>query len=67
MKHHNRPTKSESPFILTGKLICGKCGSLMTGDSGTSGTGKIHYYYTCAEKKKRKSCDKKSVQEDWWT
>ncbi len=68
MKHNKRsPASAKSPvvFHLTGKLFCGKCGSNMTGDSGTSHTKAIHYYYSCIEKKRRHGCTKKSVKKDW--
>ena len=57
--------KSDVDFHLTGKLFCGKCGSNMTGDSGTSHTKAIHYYYSCIEKKRKHGCTKKSVKKDW--
>jgi DNA invertase Pin-like site-specific DNA recombinase len=57
--------KSSVDFYLTGKLFCGKCGSNMTGDSGTSRTGTPHYYYTCTDKKRRRGCTKKSVRKEW--
>lgn len=56
--------KSAVDFHLTGKLFCGKCGSNMIGDSGTSHTGATHFYYTCIEKKRRHGCTKKSVKKD---
>lgn len=37
----------------------------MVGESGTSKTGKVHYYYKCVNAKRGKSCDKKAVQKDW--
>ena len=52
-------------FHLTGKLFCGKCGSNMVGDSGTSGTGASHFYYSCIEKKRKHGCTKKSVKKNW--
>lgn len=57
--------KSIVDFHLTGKLFCGKCGSNMSGDSGTSHTGTTHYYYSCIEKKRRHGCTKKSVKKEW--
>ena len=54
-------------FLLTGKLFCGKCKSQYTGDSGTSGTGQTYYYYTCANKKSKKSkpwCRSKSYPKE---
>lgn len=56
--HH----KTEINYLLSGKLICGKCGGLMTGDSGKGKLGKIYNYYKCFTKKKNKQvCDKKSI------
>ena len=48
-------------YYLTGKAFCGLCGSAFVGDSGTSKTGKRHYYYSCINHKHRKACSKKSV------
>lgn len=57
--------KSNENFILSGKLVCGECGGLMTGESGTSKTGTIHYYYKCFEKKKHtRACTMPSVRKD---
>ena len=57
-------------YILSGKLICGKCKHRMRGTSGTSHTGAIHYYYVCrSQKRKHSGCDcttvKKQVLEDY--
>ena len=53
------------PYILTGKLYCGYCGELMTGDMGTSRNGSRHRYYTCFRRKKRRTCNKKSEKKDF--
>ena len=57
--------KSTVDFHLTGKLFCGKCGSNMIGDSGTSKTGASHFYYSCSNKKRRQGCTKKAAKKDW--
>ena len=55
--HERRPAKEE--FLLTGKLFCGTCKTQMIGTSGTSKTGAIHRYYTCANAINRGgSCDR---------
>ena len=51
-------------YLLTGKAFCGLCGASFVGDSGTSKTGKRHFYYSCYNRKHNKSCDKKSVSKD---
>ena len=53
-----KPTKSKIEYLLKGKAFCGHCGASMVGDSATSKTGTRHEYYSCAAKKKFKTCDK---------
>lgn len=57
--------KAEEDYLLTTKLFCGKCGSFMVGESGTSHTMKVHHYYKCVSVKNKKGCDKKTVKKDW--
>lgn len=57
--------KAKVNYLLSGKLYCGKCDSGMVGESGTGNHGEKHYYYTCANKKRFKTCDKKTVKKDW--
>ena len=49
---------AREPYLLTGKLFCGKCNDELVADGGTSHTGKQHYYYTCKSRRKKR-CDKK--------
>ncbi len=65
-KHHEKPAakKIEGGFLLTGKLFCGHCGELMTGDGGTSRSGKVYQYYTCNNRRLKK-CDKKRASKQW--
>ncbi|MBQ7726620.1 MAG: recombinase family protein, partial [Clostridia bacterium] len=57
---------SRADYLLTGKLFCGTCGSMMVGESGTSKTGAKHNYYLCANHKKRnKTCSRKASRQDW--
>ena len=58
--------KQKFNFLLSGKLICGECKKYMVGESGTSKTGKLHKYYTCLSKRrKREPCDLLPVQKQW--
>lgn len=56
------PSKGKAivPFLLTTKLFCGNCNSMMTGYSGTSKTGKLHSYYGCKGTWSKK-CTRKGV------
>ncbi len=60
--HHEKPAakKIEGGFLLTGKLFCGHCNAPMTGDGGTSKTGKVYSYYMCCNRRLKK-CDKERV------
>lgn len=49
----NKPHKPRGEYALTGKLICGSCGSWMRGTSGTGKNGDVHYYYKCPKKDRR--------------
>ena len=59
-KHKSKPvlvegdTRPEPRFWLTGKLFCGECKESMHGISGTSKTGRIHYYYACKNHRRHK-------------
>lgn len=45
-------------YILSGKLICGECKHRMSGESSTSHTGAVYYYYLClSHRKKRDRCN----------
>lgn len=57
-------SKAKAEYLLTTKLFCGHCKEMMTGISGTSKQGTVHYYYTCNGRKK-KLCDKKMVKKDY--
>lgn len=59
-----RHRNDAADYLLTGKLYCGHCKSPMTGISGTSRTGALHYYYVCQKKRQEKSCEKKNVKRD---
>lgn len=56
--------KAKVDYLLTEKLFCGKCGTMMVGVCGTSKTGTRHHYYICTAQKK-KLCTKKAVRQLW--
>ena len=57
--------KAEDDYLLTTKLFCGKCQSMMVGESGTSHTKEVHRYYKCVSVKRHRGCDKKTVRKEW--
>ncbi len=56
--------KAKVDYLLTEKLFCGKCGTMMVGVCGTSKTGTRHHYYICTAQKK-KLCTQKAVRQLW--
>lgn len=63
-KRNPGSSKAKEPYLLSGKLFCGYCGSKMLGESGTSKTGAKHHYYKCYKQKRRQPCHKKVVVKD---
>ena len=64
-RHKQKCTQNHSPYILSGKLFCGNCGTLMTAEDGTSHTGKIYHYYKCFNRKKNKNqCNKHNITKE---
>ncbi len=64
---HNRKgqVSKDVTFLLKGKVFCGYCGKSINGESGTSHTGKISYYYKCVNKKRNtKNCKKRPIKKE---
>lgn len=57
--------KAKVPYLLSGKIFCGHCGAPMVGECGRGKGGKTYNYYSCATRKKTRSCGKKPVPKDW--
>ncbi len=56
--------KADERYSLTSKLMCGDCGALLVGESGTSGSGKVHHYYKCVTAKKRLGYKRKALRKN---
>ena len=56
--------KAKIEYLLTTKLFCGHCKSLMTGFSGKGHLGTVYRYYICNGKKEKK-CQKKMISKDY--
>jgi len=65
-KHKPGATKPKFKFLLSGKLICGDCGSFLVGESGNSKSGEMYKYYSCLTRRRRKKpCNFISVSKEW--
>ena len=64
-RHKQKAVQDHSPYILSGKLFCGNCGTLMTAEDGTSHTGKVYHYYKCFNRKLHKEqCNKANITKE---
>ena len=61
---HRSPSGGAAVYLLSGKLFCGSCGHLMSGEYAISKTKARHYYYLCLGAKKHE-CSVKRVRRDW--
>ncbi len=64
-KHAPAKEKAKISYLLSTKLFCGKCGAPMVGESGYGHKNQMYHYYKCANAKKYKICDKKTVKKDY--
>lgn len=53
-----------NPFLLTAKCVCGCCGEMMIGESGTGRGGATYYYYKCGGRKRGSGCKKANEHKD---
>lgn len=58
-------SKANNDYLLSSKLFCGHCNSNMIGESGTSRSGAMYYYYKCNHRKRGGHCDKKTERKEW--
>ena len=60
--------KANVRYLLSGKLYCGHCKTLMIAEGGTGRGNKVYRYYSCSNRKSKlgkQKCDKKIVPKDW--
>ena len=57
--------KAEDDYLLTTKLFCRICVSMMFGECGTNRNKMVHHYYKCAKAKRPHNCKKKTVRKVW--
>ena len=53
--------KAKHDYLLSGKVVCGKCGGSMVGESARNKKGSYDYFYVCATRKRKRTCDKRAV------
>lgn len=64
-RHKQKAVQGHREYVLSGKLFCGNCGTLMTAEGGTSQNGKVYHYYKCFNRKLHKEqCRKNNIAKD---
>ncbi len=53
-----------SPFLLSGKVFCGKCGAPMTAQTGTARDGTKRDYYMCNRRRYDHTCDMRTIKKE---
>lgn len=57
--------KATDDYLLTTKIFCGDCGSLMVGEIGTGRNDQKYRYYKCIGAKRKRGCDRrKGIKKD---
>ncbi len=64
-KHAPAAAKAKIEYQLQGKCFCGHCGGHMVGESGKGRNGSVYAYYSCRNRKKFHSCQKKNEKKDF--
>ena len=65
-KHVPGKKKDKFDFILSGKIICGYCHTMMVGESGTGRNEEKYYYYNCLGKRRhKKDCSFKAISKEY--
>ena len=65
-KRQGYPRKrSDTLFILTGKVFCGECGGRYIGNTNRYGGQQPYHYYRCERKRRTRTCDNKPVNKEW--
>ncbi len=55
----------KAEYLLKRKCICGYCHKTYQGESGTSKSGKVKYYYKCSKRKDESGCDNIIFRKDF--
>ena len=57
--------KASDEYLLTTKIFCGDCGSLIVGEIGTGKNHKQYRYYKCVGAKRKRGCGRrKDIKKD---
>ena len=61
---NNAAGRAKVNYLLSCKMFCGYCGSMINAETGTGKLGKVYRYYKCGDKKRGKACELKPFPKD---
>lgn len=61
---NNAAGRAKVNYLLSCKMFCGYCGSMISAEAGTGKLGKVYRYYKCGDKKRGKACELKPFPKD---
>ena len=61
---NNAAGRAKVNYLLSCKMFCGYCGSMISAEAGTGKLGKVYRYYKCGDKKRGKKCELKPFPKD---
>lgn len=61
---NNAAGRAKVNYLLSCKMFCGYCGSMINAEAGTGKLGKVYRYYKCGDKKRGKACELKPFPKD---
>ena len=64
-KRTGAKNKAKVDYLLSGKIFCGLCGAAMLGVSGKGRNGEQHYYYSCGNRRRTRTCSKAHEKKDF--
>ena len=59
---NNAASKAKTDYLLSGKCVCGYCGSGVICDCGTG--SRVYHYYSCGGKKRGSGCELSPIRAD---
>lgn len=61
---NNAAGRAKVNYLLSCKMFCGYCGSMISAEAGTGKLGKVYRYYKCGDKKRGKKCELRPFPKD---
>lgn len=62
---HNASNRAKRVYLLSGKIVCGKCGAVYVGKRKIAGRNKTQYaYYICGSRDRAHACDMPTISAD---